>query len=380
LDEKGENKQQGLGVSQSRAVLSTNTISKTNVSVKNKTGTVTTENKPLASGAEEKHCYRHADFESELAEFPESYHQALIQLHNKHIEWRFEAVKTGKDWEKFITAQALVDKYGGSKSLTSSAYTNWHLPGGKSQQGGWYPVKKEVAAYFVDPRNFISSEKDIFQFLKLDGYDANSQTLEGVKKILENTKLLSFADAFIKAAIEADVNVYYLASKCKLETGGGTCSLFKGTVEDMTVTTEKGKKITFENKGYYNAYNIRAFATKEDLNVYKLSQTQSINKNGAQFAKEKKWTTQEKAIIGGAKWCKDQYIAIGQDTMYANKFDYESNTPWHQYVQNIEAAYHEAVKYHTAYNHISKLDEKLIFKIPVYDNMPAEPIKLLNKK
>lgn len=97
MDEKGENKQQGLGVSQSRAVLSTNTISKTNVSVKNKTGTVTTENKPLASGAEEKHCYRHADFESELAEFPESYHQALIQLHNKHIEWRFEAVKTGKD-------------------------------------------------------------------------------------------------------------------------------------------------------------------------------------------------------------------------------------------------------------------------------------------
>ena len=45
MDEKGENKQQGLGVSQSRAVLSTNTISKTNVSVKNKTGTVTTENK-----------------------------------------------------------------------------------------------------------------------------------------------------------------------------------------------------------------------------------------------------------------------------------------------------------------------------------------------
>lgn len=147
----------------------------------------------------------------------------------------------------------------------------------------------------------------------------------------------------------------------------------------MTVT-ENGKKITIKNKGYYNAYNIKACTTINDLNVLKLSQTQSINKNGAQFGKEKKWTTQELAIIGGAQWCKDEYIEKEQDTMYANKFDYKNSSPWHQYVQNIEAAYHEAVKYYTAYNQISKLDEKLVFKIPIYDNMPAESVKLLGKK
>lgn len=79
-------------------------------------------------------------------------------------------------------------------------------------------------------------------------------------------------------------------------------------------------------------------------------------------------------MYGGAKIIGNQYILWGQDTLYLEKFNvtngkYANYT--HQYMQNIEAPYYEASNIYKAYQKAGVLERRFVFKIPVYENMPA---------
>lgn len=280
----------------------------------------------------------------------------------KAYGWQVSFYDPGIDWNTFISKEFTDSTSRESKSLTQ--YKNQAVSGREGFQGGnWYNARKDVIEYFADPRNFMLSDTDIFQFLSLNGYDKTNQTVQGVKNILKGTELLDYASTFIDAAEAAQVNAYYLASKCRLESGRGTSTLFKGKVAGY--------------EGYHNAYNIGAYTMKKDLEAG-MTQSQSINKNGALKAKELGWTSEALAIKGGAKWCKDQYISAGQDTMYGNKFDLvaEGGYASHQYVQNIQASRDEASKYYEAYKSINAIKAGQIFRIPVFKNMPSKPAQL----
>lgn len=86
------------------------------------------------------------------------------------------------------------------------------------------------------------------------------------------------------------------------------------------------------------------------------------------------WTDPWRAILGGAEYIGRNYIRIGQDTLYLQKFDVVGPEYYnHQYMQNIQAAIHEGVRYYDAYKNNGLLQNTLVFKIPVYLDLPATP-------
>ena len=70
-----------------------------------------------------------------------------------------------------------------------------------------------------------------------------------------------------------------------------------------------------------------------------------------------------------------KYINIGQNTVYLEKFNVTPTSRYtHQYMTNVEAATSEAAKIKKAYEESGLLEKTpLVFSIPVYKNMPADP-------
>jgi hypothetical protein len=137
-------------------------------------------------------------------------------------------------------------------------------------------------------------------------------------------------------------------------------------------TASSGTNSTYP--GIYNFYNIGATD----------STTTSAAVNGLKWAAEtgatatygRPWNTVAKSIINGAKYIAASYIAVGQDTVYTQKFNVtnRANLFSHQYMTNVQAPATEATKSYSAYKSNNILDSTIVFKIPVYNNMPATAV------
>ena len=319
------------------------------------------------------------------AGFPESYIPYLVKLHELHPTWNFKAYQTGLDWSTVIAGENtlgnnLIEQYKGTQwlSYASGAY-NWKTGRFQSFDGKeWMMINSAGLQYFMDPRNWLD-DTYIYMFEDLT-YDTDTQTIEGVKKILKGTvmdgasftykdgngktKTVSYAQAFMDAAKYSGVSPYHLASRVKQEvTSGGAFSLSAtGTVEG------------FEN--YFNFYNIGAYNSTAALGAIR---------NGLKFAKyggtnadlnakcRIPWDNPYDAIVGGAYYIGSTYIRKGQNTIYLQKYNVTgSNTYGHQYMSNAQAPKSEAYKVAQAYRKIGGSEEMAItFSIPVYKNMPA---------
>ncbi len=246
---------------------------------------------------------------------------------------------------------------------------------------GWVNASKRAVEYTMDPRNFLN-EVRIFQFEKLS-YDPNVNNQEGVEKILYGTEFYNravsyrthsgqvvnmqekYSDLIWEAAVYSGVSPYHLASRIKQEVG-----------PFITHNSISGTVAGFE--GYYNFYNIGATSSTEPLGAIK---------NGLQFAKDGKgaseevkanllipWNDPRKAIKGGAVFIGSSYIAVGQNTLYLQKFDVNDdrgpNLFWHQYMTNCLAPYSESSGIYKAYQSNGMLNSSIRFIIPVYENMP----------
>ncbi len=300
--------------------------------------------------------------------FPDSYIPSLISLHNSHPNWQFKVFNSDLDFNEMVTFEydgyskgwSLIEDTGryidGYKSTDSWSYNyltdifNNNFDGGGS---AWYAPRKNVIAYYMDPRNFLS-EKQIFMFETLS-YNKSYQTRDGVETMLKNTFMTGYADkeetktyvdAFMDAATEFNVSPYLLVSRVIQEVGASGSTIVSGTVSGF--------------EGYYNFYNIKATGERD-----------KIIANGLNYAKEQGWDSQYKAIIGGARFIAKDYISVGQDTLYLQKWDLIVPRPGrHQYMQNIEAPANEAIKTYNGYNNKNAIDKSFIFSIPVYKNMP----------
>ena len=97
---------------------------------------------------------------------------------------------------------------------------------------------------------------------------------------------------------ETGVSPYHLASRVRQEQGlKGTSSLISGTYSGY--------------KGYYNYFNVGAAGITSTL----------VIKNGLAYAKKAGWNTRYAALEGGAKILAKNYIGVGQDTLYFQKFN-----------------------------------------------------------
>ena len=88
------------------------------------------------------------------------------------------------------------------------------------------------------------------------------------------------------------------------------------------------------------------------------------------------WDTPTKAIIGGALKFANLYILKNQNTLYAQKFDYDgkyNGKYWHQYMTNIMAPYSEGNQVRRSYSKSGQMENSFVFLIPVYDAIEKRP-------
>lgn len=321
-------------------------------------------------------CANNIDFQIDTSKYeeefsnnniPKIYWEKLALLKSTHPNWKFTGYNTNLDWNNVIENESVVGiSYIQSTnpiylSLDDGSYdpaTNTYI---QREAGGWYAANKKTVAYYMDPRNFLD-EINIFMFENL-GYNPESQTKEVVENIFSGTDLLQYSDYYMQAATYDGNNIspISLAARSRQEV-----VLPGGKLSDSANGQGKINDVV-----YYNFYNIGAFSTCSNPIECALDFAKGYDENYTTY--DRPWTTPEKAILNGAKYIADGYINVGQNTLYFERWNVTNrNTFSHQYMTNISAPLSEAISSYNAYNNIGKLDSKIEFLIPVYNNMPNE--------
>ena len=298
------------------------------------------------------------------------YKEKLLALKKSNPNWKFTIYYTGIDWKTAVNNEA---KGLHSRSLVQGKSGEWlcETCGTKVYDaGGWMCASEKAVAYLMDARNYLNVS-NIFQFEELS-YRPDSYTLDGIEKVLNGTFMykknireyyseesfenITFSEAIMQAANKSGVSPYYLAARIRQEVGVNGSGSTSGKYEGC--------------EGYYNFYNIGANSGTDPIgNGLKYAENASAGKYLLP------WNDPVKSIKGGAIWIASNYIGIGQDTLYFQKFDVVSNgTSFynHQYMQNIFAAKNEGITTYNTYSKLGLLDNNYNFIIPVYENMPRE--------
>lgn len=312
-----------------------------------------------------------ADFEEYLDSqgFPDSYKDGLRQLHAQYPNWVFVADHNGKDWSDVLENQNVIGRsltYGSAKSSWKSVADGcYDWESGQYTQldsGGWVQASSALVEYALDPRNFLNAD-NIFMFENLS-FDSSLQDESGLESMVDGTFMensshdltydgrnYTYITGLLLAGQESGVSPYHLASRILQEQGNsGYGSSISG--------------IQSGYRGYYNYYNIGAYASGRLTAV----------QNGLKYASRtddetlRPWNTRMKSIIGGAIYLGKSYINRGQNTLYYEKFDMTGRG--HQYMTNVLAPRSESVKSAQGYSDSNKNNIAFIFRIPVYENMP----------
>ena len=325
------------------------------------------------------------DFDAYLEEegFPESYRESLRKLHELYPNWIFEAQHTGLEWDTVIKEEYKLGKnlvhsssISSWKSTQNGAY-NWETGKWIGLDGSaWVAASKEIIEHYMDPRNFLD-KTNIFQFLKQSynaDYLSEEQLAEKKADLLmmvdgtflegsytESNQTIKYADTLMTAAEKSGVCPFVLASMIIQEQGSdGSGNSISGNISGY--------------EGYYNYFNVGAYAENGMTAVQRgLWYAKGAGSGATSF--NRPWNTRTKSIIGGATYYGSNYVAVGQDTMYLKKFNVQGKNIYeHQYMTNVQGAAGEGQHMAKAYSESAR-QAALIFKIPVYKNMPETPAK-----
>lgn len=293
------------------------------------------------------------DPNADIKAFPESYQAALLALRQKYPNWTFVAMNTGLDWQTVIN-----NEIGGGKSLVYKTLPSWAKEG-VYDDGHWYYASEAALKFYMDPRNHLS-EASIFQFEQLT-YNESYHTQVALEKFLANTFMagtknapmtdMTFCKIFWSLGDRDKVSPFHLAARVYQEQGSGTSPLISGTYPGY--------------EGYYNYFNIGATGKTDTEEIV----------NGLEYAKTHWEKGAYYALEGGAQVISKNYILKGQDTLYLQKYNVNPSAAnplyTHQYMQNITAPTTEGASMKKLYEGVGALDNTFVFKIPVYNNMPA---------
>lgn len=364
-------------------------------------------------------CRPLSPYQEELVRkgFPESYVDRLEDLHERHPNWIFEPLAVTD-----LTWMAVLDKEcspgwnlvvrskwapGVWKDKGYANYRPYYAKNAKAyDSGAWYQASRAAVAYFMDPRSFLN-ESDVFMFETL-AFDARAQTRAAVERTLEGSFMhkatyddtkRTFSELVCEVGQRLRVSPVFLAGRLKSEQGAGTVQA-KGRIGDslLSLATNAADRVK-ENRvwggafardgadtaaivaagaevfnGYYNFFNIGACGTglfEIRFNAFREAVSEeTCRRYGGP------WTTQAKAIAGGARKVKELYVDGGRSTRYLQKFSVSPQAGrkrWLQYMQNIAAPLQEARSTSKAYREAGLLDLPFTFVIPVYRDMPAAP-------
>lgn len=301
-----------------------------------------------------------ATYSSKFANYP-GYKELIEALQKAHPNWEFEIYETGLDWATTIREEATH-----GRNLIQSKTGAWRCSCNKQYEPTWYCASQATIAYYMDPRNSLN-ENYIFQFEKLT-YNSDLQTKEGVEQILKGCNYMqgkityydtkgkkqtinkTYSEVIIEAAKAYNVSAYHLAARIRQEQGTGNGgSMISGKYSGFA--------------GYYNHFNCSAFGSTTSL----------ILERGLTYAKNQGWTDPEKSIKGGAKFVANEYVGVGQNTLYFQKFNVSNKNSLytHQYMTNVSASKSEGSTVKQTYTDMGLINKKIVFRIPVYKNMPT---------
>lgn len=284
--------------------------------------------------------------------------EKIQNLKSEHPNWNFKILYTGINWE-----EAIANEYTGHGSSPrnlipdSSSYSGeWICSqcGDKTyDSGSWKCASSTAIKYMMDPRTHLNSS-DVFQFLELSYDETNGYSKDIVKQMLSGSFLDqdSYINAIMNACKNYKVNPYYIVARILQEQGKSGSTL------------TKGQGYNGQYVGYYNVFNIGASGSSKEKVIL----------NGLAKAKNYGWTNMELSLEGGIKIISSSYIAVGQNTLYLQKFDVDNSDGklyWHQYMQNVLAAKNEGTTLKTTFNNMNAIDYPYTFMIPVYENMPT---------
>ena len=255
------------------------------------------------------------------------YKELIDNLKVNHPNWTFTLFYTRLDWEEVISKEGHSDTRTNPLNLIpeSSEYPeDWKCEIDKDKRfdnGTWLCASDKAIRHQMDPRNILN-EENIFQFLELK-YTQGAQTVDGIKSLTEDSFLAgnSIAEALIQAGKNANLDAYFITSRLIQEQGR------KGTV--------LSRGYEYNGKMVYNPFNIKATGNSRE----------EILQNAAQYAYQQEWYSLEKGLIGGIDFVKEDYIDIGQNTLYLQKFDIvnqDGELYTNQYMQNLLAPESEA--------------------------------------
>ena len=348
--------------------------------------------------------------------FPASYASRLAALHAQHPSWSFEPIIVHD-----MTWDAVVDKECTPSwnlvvystwaaqpwtSLGTANYTPYYDPSMKAyDSGSFYQASRAAIAYFMDPRNFLN-DTEIFMFETL-GYNDAAHTVSAIDTALTGSFMKNathdggaetFAALLRRLGAQYNTSPVFLAGRLLQEQGNGTVqargtigtSLMElyndtdGVVGSSSIWGSKYTKTSANTlaivakgadayNGYYNFFNIKASGTglfEIRYNAYlEATEAATVQSYGGP------WTTQEKAIAGGTKKVKENYIDSLRHTRYLQKYSVcpASSKRWSQYMQNVGSPITEARATRKAYASAGTLEAPWKFLIPVYLSMPVQP-------
>lgn len=319
---------------------------------------------------------------SGISAFPADYQEYLKKIQAEHPNWTFDAYYTGIDWNDLVTNETV---HGRNRIINSANYL-WKCSCGNVATG-YACASKDIIKYYMDPRNFLTGDVKIFQFLEIS-YNASIHTTSGISSVIKGTfmenkkvtvtvngqkKQMSYEEIILEAAKQSGMSPYSIATKIIQEVGS------KGS-----------KSVTGDYAGYEGYYNFYNYAASDGGEPIAKGLEYAKNGKSGMTQKEKDnlllpWNDQYKAIVGGAKLLANSYTNAGQNTAYFYKWDVvgtttlkagqsqsisSSNCYWHQYMTNIQDPTSQTSKLYKTYINANIIDEKLNFIIPVYNNMP----------
>jgi len=313
--------------------------------------------------------------------FPKDYALALADLHERHPTWTFEPLLVDDmDWSDVVDRECtpgwnlvVSNAWAPGKWLKSGLknYTPYYAKNARAyDSGSWYQASRAAVAYFLDPRNFLN-EDEVFMFetiragKKAPSKEAVEEALAGSfmrKSTYDGGKIL-FSDLILDVSRKTGVSAVFLAARLKSEQGGGTVQAM-GKIGDAI-----GKK---ECNGIYNLFNSGACGT--GISEIRLNAWREATSEETRQRYGGPWTSQEKAIRGGAQKIRERYVDCWRDTSYLQKFSVAPKAGsfrWKQYMQNIAAPLAEARSTAAAYRASGELEREHRFIVPVFKNMPG---------
>lgn len=229
----------------------------------------------------------------------------------------------------------------------------------RALDSGYTLIKKEGIDYYADPEMYLN-ENYIYAFLNL-GFDSQTFDNETLKELCTDSfydsnvtkySINDYVNYMYNAGAKNNINPYYLAIKSFVEHGAKVSNgdyhiMIKGYPLNID-----GTRATVYNFGGIGAYNGPGA-------VY----------DSAVYAYEHGWTTPENAIMGMAEFTAKNYISIGQDDFYLQRFDINSmlnNKRLHQYGTAVNMVTALSSNYYTYLSPLLK-ESPATFVIPVFN-------------